>query len=183
MRDGRDFWRRSLAQWASQTAAPIARERHVILLPPDDQRALAGGVAGEEWPVPSHQPPATPSVHPALLFINQDRLFAKCMGPGCGGSELVWLEQPMLWCLSCANVDLGGRWRPVSMPSGIYLQLIQRILDERPEHNRTWTWTQTPRQLLDENRANRVPLPEGLALDEPMLDERYPAEWPVGSDQ
>ena len=125
-----DFYRRD------QVALRIARRG--ILVPPISEVAV--------------------EAEPALARVNPldgvARWIADC--PDCrGGAEYVWLGTPLLFCASCGNREIGGRWRPVRIPAE--RAEIERLLLARPDGDqRAWE----PGETLDQLRAEN-----GLILD------------------
>lgn len=87
--------------------------------------------------------PANLDAEPALAFVNPltpmepvARWICRC--PDCpGGSAYVWLEQPIMFCLSCGNRSIGGRWRTVTLPPDP--GAIEALLMQRPDvANMVW---------------------------------------------
>lgn len=116
--DGRAFWACSLDQWASKRElVQLAVKRAFTLRAPSVLAADA---------------------EPAPTYVNHGRVFAKCWSRGCGGAELVWLDNPRMWCTSCGNAELSGFWRPVALPSVAELEAVDALLSERAEPERNW---------------------------------------------
>lgn len=148
--DGRAFWICDLAGWRERVAVEIARKRKLTVRSLDD---------------------IAPDADPAPVCVNLGRFFGRCP---CGGVELVWIDQPQLWCTSCGNADLGGKWRPVLMPPRKFLDAVFSILSLRPEHQRTWAATETLHQLVAEAKALKLPVPDDLG-ELATNDEPYSA--------
>lgn len=76
-----------------------------------------------------------------------------CGAPGMpapGG--VVFHDQPVGWCPRCQNVDCGGLWRPLVVPTDRKRRMIERRLLVRPElENRNWLPSETTRDLDREN--------------------------------
>lgn len=103
-------------------------------------------------------PPVTEvaeDAEPAVAYVNalldgSARWIADC--PTCRsygrtGSEYVWLSQPLMFCMSCCNVALGGEWRRVVVPPN--RAEIERLLLARPDpRTRNWRPDQTVEDLL-----------------------------------
>jgi len=111
---------------------------------------------GVMMPLPSDVEADAP---PALAFVNSlsplediARWLALC--PDCSvGAAYVWLDQPIMFCLHCANRTIGHTWRPVLVP--VERVAIERLLLARPDPaHRHWT----PDESLDELRAQNVAL-------------------------
>lgn len=88
---------------------------------------------------------------PAELAIdataNQGRWVVEC--PDCCGAQLATREDPRFMCNVCANVAVGGFWRPVTWPADV--AAITDVLDQRPVVNQNWQPTETLESLQDEN--------------------------------
>lgn len=142
--DGRAYWVMSLAEFAERVCVPIAKQRNLVLVPP-------GAVGAEAM-----------DAEPAPVEIIQGTIYVCCMSRGCAGKELLWLEEPLLWCGSCGNAELGGRWRPVLMPTPAFLTAVDKILALRPLHQRTWLRNETLHQLVAQSKAHRDRVPDDL---------------------
>lgn len=97
-------------------------------------------------------PPAYAKVNPLDPFEAVARWIARC--PDCpGGSSYVWIDGPhVMWCLACANQQIGHRWRPVVLPKE-RLE-IERLLSLRPlSSQRAWVPGETLDDLLRDNRG------------------------------
>lgn len=93
---------------------------------------------------------AVPPV-PARVYRNQ--WIVDC--PDCGGTQFVWLTQPLLLCMSCWNARVAGKWRPVALPP--HREAIERILAARPlPQQRNWT-EETLSELMIENLLHGDP--------------------------
>jgi hypothetical protein len=104
------------------------------------QREVLEQVArlGAALPLPSdvdpEAPPAYAEVNPLDPYEPVARWIARC--PDCpGGTSYVWIAGPhVMFCLACANVAIGGRWRPVVVPAD-RLE-IERLLSLRRSGSR-----------------------------------------------
>jgi ribosomal protein L37AE/L43A len=89
------------------------------------------------------------NVAPIVAHISDDTWCADC--PDCGGAETVWLKDLKMWCHSCGNVTVGGKYRPVALPPDA--PEIERILDKRPlRHTRNWRQVETVDDLRAQNK-------------------------------
>lgn len=95
---------------------------------------------------------------PALAFV--DPLFdgsvrwiaecPDCKAAGLSRAEYVWLQTPLMFCLSCGNVAIERRWRPVLVPPN-RLE-IERLLLARPDPlTRSWRPGETLDALVVDN--------------------------------
>ena len=143
--DGRAYWVCSLEDWAAKPQlADLVKARNFNLYKPS--------VVAED-------------ADPAPVYINHGRLFARCWARGCGGAELVWLDNPKIWCTSCGNAELNGYWRPVAMPGDDTLATVDHILRVRAEHERNWAGTaESIQALIEENARNGLGAPEREAV-------------------
>lgn len=94
---------------------------------------------------------------PAVACVNAYGLTARWIAqcPDCSGAEYVWLEAPRFYCVSCRNVRIGGRWRPVALPDD--RDEIEAALLARPDpHTRHWMPPETVADLLAENTRQGV---------------------------
>lgn len=97
-------------------------------------------------------------VPPAPARVDHNRWIVDC--PDCGGAEFVWLNTPLLLCLSCWNGAIGNLWRRVTIPDNRVL--IEAVLQERPlPPTRNWSPTEKIEDLQIENLTHAVPLPAG----------------------
>lgn len=150
--DGRGYWARSLDEWAKRPDFLTSAASRSFTVRPVT-------VVAED-------------AEPAPVYINHGRLFARCWSRGCGGAELVWRERPQIWCTSCGNGEINGFWRPVAMPDDALLDLVDRILGVRPEHERNWLGTEPLSALVAENLAHDLPVPDDAP---PPLEEMLAA--------
>ncbi len=103
-------------------------------------------------------PPATDvatDAPPALAFVNSlfpiesvARWLCRC--PDCpGGTAYVWLETPIMFCITCGNRAIGGKFRPVLVPPD--RATIEALLLLRPVERRNWEAYESLDKLRAEN--------------------------------
>lgn len=94
---------------------------------------------------------------PALeAHISHDRWVVDC--PDCGGADVVFMAEPLMWCHECGNRKVGGKWRRVSLPSNA--KQIEAILSLRPRvDQRNWRAEEMIEDLIAQNveAGDRVP--------------------------
>lgn len=74
--------------------------------------------------------------------IDHGRWIADCK---CNGAEYVDPSEPIFFCLSCMNVDYGGKLRPVKFPPAeIRLEIEARL---KPENHNSWNEKEEPYEL------------------------------------
>ncbi len=129
--------------------------------PPANLRALLLAFAPDaEIPPLDHVDAAAA---PMVATVNHGYWIARCecrtpgdVSPGC----IVWLDRPWGWCVRCDNAAAGGYWRPVVLPPD--RAAIEAVLVLRPDvATRNWLPGETVGDLVAENIANGVPVPEG----------------------
>lgn len=81
------------------------------------------------------------------VVVNHGRWIAEC--PDCSGAQLTSPEDRRFMCVSCANVAVDGRWRPVKWPKA-HVE-IGGMLDVRPRDVANWLPGETVAQLREEN--------------------------------
>lgn len=100
---------------------------------------------------------------PALAFVDplpdgSVRWIARCpdcLSAGRTGAEYVWLATPLMFCMRCANSDIGGRWRRVAVPPE--RREIERLLElRRDPETRVWWPGETLGDLEAENARLEV---------------------------
>lgn len=80
--------------------------------------------------------------------------------PAPGG--VVWLDRPLIWCIRCENASAGGDWRRVAGPAAEDRAAIEAVLICRPDPlTRNWAPGESVADLIAENVAHGVPVPEG----------------------
>lgn len=132
--DGRTRFGCSLEAFYQQHDIVQAAANMGILVPPVGK------------PDPS-DPPALARVNPLMPLGAGVRWVCRC--PDCpGGVAYVWLDHPIMYCLSCGNRAIGGRWRRVELPPAP--DAIVALLVLRPDP-RTWVWE--PGESVEKLRA------------------------------
>lgn len=79
-------------------------------------------------------------------YANHGRWIAEC--PDCSGAQMASPSDYRFMCNLCANVAVGGAWRPVTWPEE--RDSIEALLIERPLANQNWTPGETLDDLADE---------------------------------
>lgn len=130
--DGKLFFRSDLQQYAATGPLAILAARNSTLVPPVTVRAEVDAI-------------------PAI--IEQDQWVVMC--PDCTrNTQMVWLDEPFFMCAYCWNVKVGGKWRPIKLPSQQRRESIEEILGHRPfAYQRNWrgeTLTALRRENIDE---------------------------------
>jgi hypothetical protein len=105
---------------------------------------------------------------PVEAEINAGRWIANC--PDCPGAEAVSPDEPIFYCFSCGNKEIGGKLREVIFPKdhkAIEAEILKRVVapavdgrDEiakmlfgRPQGlPRSWTPTETIEDLREQNK-------------------------------
>lgn len=132
--DGQARFQCSLVEFYRQPLLVVQAARYGIMIPPTSD--------------------VDDDAEPAYAYVNalsdgSVRWIANC--PDCDMSaEYVWLATPLMFCMSCCNRALGGRWRRVEVPSD--RAEIERLLLARTDpRTRSWTPDETVDDLLAEN--------------------------------
>lgn len=135
--DGRSRTGKTLAQFYAQREILEQAARMGVAIPPltelDEDAA-----------------PAEAEVNPLDPVEPVARWIARC--PDCpGGASYVWIAGPhVMFCLACANQQLGHRWRRVVVPAE-RLE-IERLLELRPySRQRAWVPGETLAHLRGDN--------------------------------
>jgi len=85
-------------------------------------------------------------------YISEGRWVADCPGcPAGSGAENVTLDDPVFMCLSCGNVLIGGKLRPVRFPEDGERLEIEEQLAKRKIANRHWFPDESVEKLHLEN--------------------------------
>jgi len=74
-------------------------------------------------------------------YIDFERWIAACPDEYCGGHELVEIDEPIFFCLSCGNAANKGNYYAVEFPDAakrveIYAELEKRPLNRPPNGNK-----------------------------------------------
>ena len=100
------------------------------------------------------------------VYANHGRWIVEC--PDCHDAQLAARDDLRYMCIQCANVGVGGKWRPVIWPKDA--AAIEALLDARPmSHNRNWNPGETVKDLQLEDRRH-------VFTEEPT-DPREHAIW------
>lgn len=101
---------------------------------------------------------------PLVARVNHGLWIASCP---CGArgvptpGGVVWLDQPLLWCLRCQNGGTGRGWRPVTVPPEGERQRIEAVLLCRPNvADRNWEPHESVADLIAQNREHGDPVPD-----------------------
>ena len=71
------------------------------------------------------------------------------------GGGVVFVERPLGWCPRCANVESGGRWRVIRLPSERVE--LEALLALRPDpETRNWWPGETTADLAEQNAREGV---------------------------
>lgn len=97
--------------------------------------------------------PMAPSTEALKVFVNEGRWVVSC--PDCSGAQLACRTDQRFMCCECANVAIGGEWRPVVWPDDAVG--IERALGKRTLlRNCNWLPGETAQDLLAETAAMEV---------------------------
>jgi hypothetical protein len=104
------------------------------------------------------------SAVPMTARINHGVWIASCEcgaeghpSPGC----VVYLDNPIGWCVRCGNRAHGGMWRPIMVPGADERAAIEAVLLCRPSlSDRNWQPGETVDELIAQNLAHGDPIPE-----------------------
>lgn len=88
-----------------------------------------------------------PDTEAVEVYINEGRWIAGC--PDCNGAQLAAREDKRFMCNECANIAVGGLWRPVVWPQAV--AAIEEVLEVREDTNANWLPGETVADLLAEN--------------------------------
>lgn len=95
-----------------------------------------------------------PSSQAVAVYVNEARWVVDC--PDCGGAQIASRADRRFMCNECANIAIGGLWRPVVWPSSTVEQGIEKALAPRPPRNAHWLPGETVADLVAENAENGV---------------------------
>lgn len=78
---------------------------------------------------------------PVSARLDFERWLCDCPDPGCGGAELVDLDEKIFFCLSCGNSANNGDAYPVKFPAksqreAIYAELQKREQNRPPQQSK-----------------------------------------------
>lgn len=83
---------------------------------------------------------------------NHGRWVVEC--PDCAGAQVACRTDRRFMCNECANITIGGHWRPVAWPAEA--TAIDAELDKRPRQNQNWLPGESVKQLRSETIAAGV---------------------------
>lgn len=89
-----------------------------------------------------------------VAYVNEGRWIVDC--PDCSGAQYANRSDRRFMCNECANVTIGGLWRPVVWPPAKTEQSIEKALAPRPPRNAHWLPGETVADLLAENVEHGV---------------------------
>jgi hypothetical protein len=126
--------------------------------PAADPRAYSLAFYADPIPPPLDQVAATAS--PLVAEVNHGVWIAPCScgarglpSPGC----VVFLEQPLGWCVRCRNRAWGGGWRRIVVPPDDERVAIEAALLARPDPTtRSWLPGETVAELRRENAEHGI---------------------------
>ena len=84
-------------------------------------------------------------------FFCRDHLIAGC--EDCGDYQLVWQDSPLFMCSICWNVNAGGQFVRVTVPSNIN-EIYERLRVRKFPENRNWLPGESLATLDAENDAH-----------------------------
>lgn len=73
----------------------------------------------------------------ARARVDAGRWIAEC--PLCNVPSWVTWRDPRLWCVTCENTAVAGRWVHVEFPADEVREECERVLRVRPPHHQFWT--------------------------------------------
>lgn len=83
-------------------------------------------------------------------YANHGRWIVEC--PDCCSAQLACPDDRRFMCNNCANVAVGGVWRPVTWPKN--RDKIEGAIEGRPLSAQNWSPGETVAFLKAENKAN-----------------------------
>lgn len=83
-------------------------------------------------------------------YVSEGRWVIDC--PDCGSAQMANRTDHRFMCSDCANIAVGGKWRPVVWPGDT--EAIESVLEQRPVPNQNWAPGETVEQLAVENLAH-----------------------------
>lgn len=100
---------------------------------------------------PDAAPPAALADVQVTAYVNHGRWVADC--PFCNGAELIDLDDPRFYCLSCLNATVGGAWLAVKLPAPAERAAIEHeLLRRKEDRHRNWLPGETVTRLHQERR-------------------------------
>lgn len=129
---------------------------HAVGLPADREAEVAPRTF---WQSPESLPdalgaPTAPMAEAIVAYVNDGRWVVDC--PDCGGAQLASRTDRRFMCNECANIAIGGLWRPVVWPSAKTERGIEEALGARPARNAHWSPLESVADLVAENVENGV---------------------------
>jgi ribosomal protein L37AE/L43A len=122
---------------------------------PAERMAEAAPALFWQAPVPLQLNAATaPSTESVEVYVNEGRWVVEC--PDCHSAQFAARDDHRFLCHECANVAVGGLWRPVVWPSKNAVGDIEAALDKRKPVNANWLPGETPAMLQAENAAHGI---------------------------
>lgn len=94
-----------------------------------------------------------PAATAVKVYANHGRWVVEC--PDCHSAQMACVTDRRFMCEVCANVTVGGMWRPVTWPEERIE--IDEILSARPLGNQNWLPGETVADLLAETPRPDVP--------------------------
>lgn len=91
-----------------------------------------------------------PPIEALEVYANEGRWVVEC--PDCNGAQLASRTDRRFMCNECANVAIGGLWRPVIWPADV--EEIEAELSTRRPKNQHWRPGETAAHLRAENAAH-----------------------------
>jgi len=93
-----------------------------------------------------------PDAKTAEMEVNHGRWLARC--PYCNGAELVRLDDPGFWCMSCQSEAVGRHILPLVVPAVNFVKQIEALLSVRKIENQNWQPKESMEDLRQENVAH-----------------------------
>ncbi|HEY2088596.1 MAG TPA: hypothetical protein VGH54_21575 [Mycobacterium sp.] len=94
----------------------------------------------------------TAKVAPVLVYANEGRWIVECVD--CRGAQLACATDLRFMCHCCANVMVGGLWRPTKWPGN--RAAVEAALAPRQLGNQNWIPGEKVSELKAENRVMGV---------------------------
>lgn len=93
-----------------------------------------------------------PKAEAVEVYANEGRWIVEC--PDCHSAQLAARDDQRFMCNECANIAVGGLWRPAIWPRQV--DAIEEILEQRERANQHWIPGETVTQLRLENAAHGI---------------------------